>query len=51
VVDRLDRTVLIAVHDGTALTIKAAEAAHAATGVVLVADDDVCTSPTAKPPC
>jgi hypothetical protein len=42
--DRLDRTVLIAVHDGTAPTIEAAEAAHAATGVVLVADDDVCTS-------
>jgi hypothetical protein len=42
--DRLDRTVLIAVHDGTALTIEAAEAAHAATGVVLVADDDACTS-------
>jgi hypothetical protein len=42
--DRLDRTVLIAVHDGTAPTIEAAEAAHAATGVVLIADDAVCVS-------
>jgi hypothetical protein len=42
--DWLDRTVLIGVHDGTAPTIEAAEAAHAATGVILVAGDDACTS-------
>ena len=42
--DRLNRTALIAVHDGSAPTIEAAEAAHAKTGVVLVADDRVCTS-------
>jgi hypothetical protein len=42
--DQLDRTVMIAVHDGSAATIEAAEAAHAATGVVFVADNDVCGS-------
>jgi hypothetical protein len=42
--DQIDRTVLIAVHDGTAATIEAAEAAHARTGVVLLADGEACTS-------
>lgn len=42
--DRFDRTVLISVHDGTAPTLEAAEADHAATGVILVAGERVCTS-------
>jgi hypothetical protein len=41
-VSRISRTALIAVHDGSAESIEAAEAAHAATGVVIAAGTDVC---------
>lgn len=40
--DHMDRTVLIAVHDGAAETIEAALDAHAVTGVILVADTASC---------
>lgn len=40
--DYVHRTVLLSMHDGTALTVEGAEAAHAATGIIIVGDDEVC---------
>ena len=42
--DQIDRTVLLAVHDGRAATLEEAQAAHEATGIIVVADDHVCHS-------
>lgn len=42
--DRIDRTVLIAMHDGTAETFEAAVEAHASTGVIIVGDAHICST-------
>lgn len=40
--DKIHRTVLLGLHDGSQPTIEAAQAAHGATGLALVADEITC---------
>lgn len=40
--DTISRTVLLGLHDGSQPTVEAAHAAHAATGVIVIADDSAC---------
>lgn len=41
-IDSISRTALIGVHDGTQPTLEAALATHASTGIVIIADHDIC---------
>lgn len=42
--DTISRTILLGVHDGSQPTVEAAHAAHAATGLIVVADHTTCTN-------
>ena len=46
--DRISRTVLLTMHDGTQPTLEAAYAAHEATGLIVVADDLNCRGTSAQ---